>query len=43
MTTATGATENLITHLWVDMEYFPALSIAKDYYFEVKKYGVFSN
>ena len=74
MTTATGATENLIelkvtqcaastlsndfnkihihdmlfpdgiTHLWVDLEYSPALLTAKYDYFEVKDYGfVFPN
>jgi hypothetical protein len=32
-----------ITHLWVDMEYFPALSTDENVYFEVKKYGVVSN
>ena len=31
-----------ITHLWVDMEYFPALSTDENTYFEVKKLGVVS-
>ena len=73
MTTATGATENLIelkvnqcapstlsndfnkihipdvllpdkiTRLWVDLEYFPALSTDENVYFEVKKLGEISN